>query len=105
MSRRAFTLVELSVAIAVIAVLLALLLPVVHQVRASAARTECVNNLRQIGLALANYHGTNKCFPPGYSNAGNGTSPGWGWAAYILPEMEKADLYNAIQFASPIEAS
>jgi prepilin-type N-terminal cleavage/methylation domain-containing protein/prepilin-type processing-associated H-X9-DG protein len=108
-NRVAFTLIELLVVIAIIAILVALLVPAVQQVRAAAARTQCQNNFKQIGIALQSYHDSNKTFPPGYSSSydaqGNDTGPGWGWAAYILPQIEQQALYSAIRFDQPIEAS
>jgi prepilin-type N-terminal cleavage/methylation domain-containing protein len=86
-----FTLIELLVVIAIIAVLVALLLPAVQQAREAARRTQCRNNLKQIGIALQNYHDSRDAFPPGYislfDNSGNDTGPGWGWASMILPEL------------------
>jgi prepilin-type processing-associated H-X9-DG protein len=99
---------ELLVVIAIIGVLVGLLLPAVQKVREAAARTQCVNNLKQIGLALQNYHDSYHSFSPGYvssyDSAGDDTGPGWGWAAFILPQMEQENLYNAIQFNQNIEA-
>lgn len=102
------TLIELLVAIAIIGVLIGMLLPAVQKVREIANRTSCTNNLKQIGLALQSYHETAGSFPPGYvsgvDSSGNDTGPGWGWAAFILPQMEQEATYKAIAFDQPIEA-
>lgn len=95
--RRGFTLIELLVVIAIIAILIALLLPAVQQAREAARRTQCKNNLKQLGLALHNYHDTHRCFPPnGVANASGGNT--WSAQAFILPFLDGGNLYNGINF-------
>jgi len=107
-TKRGFTLIELLVVIAIISILVALLLPAVQQAREAARRTQCRNNLKQIGLALQNYHDLQKNLPAGYTSlwdsSGNDIGPGWGWAALLLPQMEQQSLSHAIQFGDLIEA-
>ena len=105
MSRRGFTLIELLVVIAIIAVLIALLLPAVQAAREAARRSQCVNNLKQIGLGLHNYHSSNNVFPMGGSaNLWSSPPPtyfswnGWSAHALMLNYIEQAPLYNAINF-------
>ncbi len=105
-SARGFTLIELLVVIAIIALLIALLLPAVQSARGAARRNQCLNNLKQLGLGLANYESAQKVLPPGYISgvdpSGADLGPGWGWAAMILPQVEQGPLFNAINFGTPI---
>lgn len=99
--RKGFTLIELLVVIAIIAVLIALLLPAVQQAREAARRTQCKNNLKQIGLAVHNYHDTFNVLPFGKGFKYNGC-PGyarWSQHAMMLPYFEQAPLYNSINFS------
>ncbi|HUQ71374.1 MAG TPA: DUF1559 domain-containing protein, partial [Planctomycetaceae bacterium] len=100
--RRGFTLIELLVVIAIIAILIALLLPAVQQAREAARRTQCRNNLKQLGLALHNYHDNFNIFPMGFSDvvAGNAerNGSGWAWSAMVLPYLDQAPLYNQFNF-------
>ncbi len=97
-AQRGFTLIELLVVIAIIAILIALLLPAVQQAREAARRSNCKNNLKQIGLALHNYHETFSIFPPGYIGTGASTqNPNLlAWSTMILPFIDQANLYNQI---------
>src|SRR5205823_8669305 len=104
--RRAFTLIELLVVLALIALLIGLLLPAVQRVREAANRLVCKNNLRQIGLALHMYSDRMGCLPPGYLSAvgrdGSDLGPGWGWAAFLLPDIEQDNLQRQINFGRDI---
>ena len=115
--RSGFTLIELLVVIAIIATLIALLLPAVQQAREAARRSMCKNHLKQIGLALHNYHETHSAFPAGYFSYGtsNGSgpawanidpdtwdaAPGWSWSAMLLPYLDQATVYNSLDVNRP----
>lgn len=111
--KQAFTLVELLVVIAIIGILVALLLPAIQAAREAARRSGCQSNMRNVGIALMNYHDAKKVFPPGFEHActdpgnasaadcnGNGL-PGWGWAAYALPYIEETSLFDRARVAEP----
>ena len=97
MKRRGFTLIELLVVIAIIAVLIALLLPAVQAAREAARRMQCTNNLKQLGLALANYESSNGCLPPtGSDDPGDGLDNDYSSKTRLLPFMEQPAIYNAL---------
>ena len=108
-SRRGFSLIELLVVIAVVGGLCAILMPAVMAARESSRRLHCLNNLKQQGLALHQYHDALGSLPMGYvASSGRSpreTSPGWGWAALILTSIEQGPLYDAANFELPVEVA
>ncbi|MEW4562689.1 DUF1559 domain-containing protein [Bremerella sp. JC770] len=100
--RRAFTLVELLVVIAIIGVLVALLLPAVQQAREAARRMQCTNNLKQLGIAMHNYHDVIGSFPPAYVFTGDTTHeriPMWSWGAMLAPYFEQNSAYDILEIS------
>ncbi|MEZ6059380.1 MAG: DUF1559 domain-containing protein [Planctomycetaceae bacterium] len=98
-TRRGFTLIELLVVIAIIAILIALLLPAVQQAREAARRTQCRNNLKQMGLALHNYHDVHGLFPAASyldKSPGGNINSQWAWSVMIMPFLDQAPLWNAL---------
>ncbi|AGA29042.1 DUF1559 domain-containing protein [Singulisphaera acidiphila] len=95
--RFGFTLIELLVVIAIIAVLIALLLPAVQAAREAARRSQCVNNLKQLGLAMHNYESVNSSLPPGQKSCCWGT-----WLVFLLPQIEQQALFNAWNFGGDL---
>lgn len=96
--RHAFTLIELLVAMAIIAVLLGLLFPAVQAAREAARATRCRNNLKQLSLAIHNYHERTARFPSGWTAHQQTGLQGWGWGAQLLPELDQATLFQRLRF-------
>ena len=107
-ARRGFSLVEVLVVIAVVGVVCAMLLPAVMAAREASRRLQCLNHLRQVGLALHQYHDSAGSLPMGYVAGPSPdpleTAPGWGWAALVLPSLDQAPLYQSANFDLPVEA-
>ena len=108
-SRRGYTLIELLVVIAIIAILIALLLPAVQQAREAARRTQCKNNLKQIGLALHNYHDIHSTLPPGWIGVASNQPDvegdnAFGWGTMILPMLDQGPLYQKLDTEAGILA-
>ena len=91
--RGGFTLIELLVVIAIIGILVALLLPAIQSAREAARRAQCFNNLKQLAMALHNYHDTCRRLPPGWVDSGNF---GWGWNVFVFPFTEQKALYESL---------
>lgn len=102
-----FTLIELLVVMAIVGVLIALLLPAVQMAREAARRSQCINNLKQIGLALHNYQDAHRTLPPGYVSTfdanGIDLGPGWSWASFALPFIEESAGFDRINFNLGVE--
>ncbi|MDA7504014.1 DUF1559 domain-containing protein [Planctomicrobium sp.] len=110
--RQGFTLIELLVVIAIIAILIALLLPAVQQAREAARRTQCKNNLKQLGLALHNYHDVYGKFPPSeihdqafLSGGGDWGNSSGTWVLFLLPYIDQAPMYNQVDFSYRYDAT
>ncbi|MDG3006899.1 DUF1559 domain-containing protein [Paludisphaera mucosa] len=114
--RRALTLIEVLVVLTVLAALIAFLVPRVMQAREAARRAQCISNLKQLALAMQNYHSTWDAYPPGYVSAvdrprvgdpgaGLEWGPGWAWGTTILPFLETRAVYAAVNFELSVDAA
>ena len=107
MRLRGFTLIELLVVITIIAVLIAMLLPAVQSAREAARRATCLSNLKQMGIALHNYHDAHRVFPPGGLEVRTPLAPAGrqiAWSVFLLPHLEQAPLYNSIDMSKGFDA-
>ncbi len=105
-NNKGFTLIELLVVIAIIGILVGMLLPAVQSVREAARRTQCLNNIRQLGIAAFNHEGSFGRLPPGWksdSNIDPAAGPGWGWATHLLNQCDATNVYNHINFQLAID--
>jgi len=100
--RLGFTLIELLVVIAIIAILIALLLPAVQQAREAARRSTCKNNIKQLVLAMHNYHDVHSTFSQGQSKTPNDHCCGGNWRVHVLPFIDQAPAYNQINWAGDV---
>ncbi len=101
--RQGLTLIEVVVVVAILIVVGGLLFPAIQCARESARRSQCRNNLKQIGLGLHGYHDTFNLFPPGYVLDGNGVYHGWGWGVMMTPYLDASPYYNMINFAPGLQ--
>jgi prepilin-type N-terminal cleavage/methylation domain-containing protein len=108
-NRAAFTLVELSVVIAIIGLLVALLLPAIQTARETARKAQCANNFKQIGLGMQNYLLNNKAFPPGYTSDvlpnHDDKGPGWAWSPRIMPFIEEVALRDEVNYSASLRGA
>src|SRR4051812_17623314 len=107
--RRAFTLVELLVVIAIIGILVALLLPAIQAAREAARRSQCQNHLKNIGLAIQNYHTAKNRFPKGFVSTGSGAIEAWAWSVFLLPYLEEQAIFDQLrpaeEWVSPVDGA
>ena len=107
--RAAFTLVELLVVIAIIGILVALLLPAIQAAREAARRSQCQNHLKNIGLALQNYHTATNHFPKGFVSTGSSAVEAWSWSTFVLPYLEEQVIFDQLrpaqEYIVPVDAN
>lgn len=108
-SRRGFTLIELLVVLAIVGMLIGMLLPAVQMAREAARRASCLNNLKQIGLALQLYTDRHNALPPGYVSkvlkSRDDGGPGWSWASMLLPDIEQESVVKMVDYTAPLDST